>query len=65
LKRGLQTTLRVSATTYNKLHFLKQPYEQWDELLNRIASEYPEMQKKVAMLENILVDKSIAEKIRI
>jgi len=49
--------IKISSATYNKLHFLKLPYETHDEELYRILSEFPEMQKKVTMLENIIVDK--------
>ena len=55
--RKLITMIKISSATYNKLHFLKLPYETHDEELYRILSEFPEMQKKVTMLENIIVDK--------
>lgn len=63
VKRGINTTIRISSATYNKLHYLKEPYETHDETLHRILSEFPNMQKKVTMLENILVDKKIAKEI--
>jgi hypothetical protein len=36
---------------------LKEPYETHDEELNRILGEFPEMQKKVSMLEDIILEK--------
>ena len=65
VKRGINTTIRISSSTFNKLHHLKEPYETHDETLNRILSEFPNMQKKVTMLENILVDKKLAKEIGI
>lgn len=61
VKRGINTTIRISTATFNKLHYLKEPYETHDETLHRILSEFPNMQKQVKMLENILVDKKIAK----
>jgi len=57
LKKGIYTTIRISTDTYNKLHFLKQPFETHDEELKRILGEYPEMKKQVAMLENIIIER--------
>ena len=49
------TSIRISVDTYNKLHFLKQPFETHNDALDRILSDYKEMQKKVAMLEDLIV----------
>lgn len=56
-ERKLTTMIKVSAATFNKLHYLKFPYETHDETLFRVLGEFPEMQKKVTMLENMLIDK--------
>jgi hypothetical protein len=52
--------VKISIDTYNKMHFLRQPFESNDETLNRVLSEFPEMEKKCRMLENILVEKKHA-----
>lgn len=49
------TSIRISTDTYGKLHFLKQPFETHDDALNRILGEFKEMQKKVVMLEDLIV----------
>ena len=57
MKRGVHTTIRISTGTYNKLHYLKFPYETHDETLERILGEYPDMAQKVKLLEDSLIDK--------
>ena len=49
------TSIRISLDTYNKLHFLKQPFETHDDALGRILGDYKEMSKKVAILEDELI----------
>lgn len=48
--------VKVSSDTFNKMHYLKQPFETHDETLNRILADYPEMQKKISVLENIVLE---------
>ena len=49
--------VKISADTYEKLHYLSLPFETRDETLNRILTEYPNMEKKVKVMEDILVEK--------
>ena len=59
-KRKIATVFKVSLETHNALHYLKEPFETTDDALFRILSKYDEMQKKVKMLEEMLVEKQHA-----
>ena len=56
--RRIATMVKVSSDTFNKMHYLKQPFETHDETLNRILADYPEMQKKINVLEGIVLERN-------
>lgn len=56
-KQKTYTHINITADTYNKIHFLKQPFETHDECLNRVLTDYKVMATRNAMLEDMLIQK--------
>lgn len=54
-KTPIYTTVRLSTDTYNKLHYLSEPFETKDDAMNRILTDYPNMTEKIRRLEEMIV----------
>ena len=50
-ERKIATMVKISQDTYNKLHYLALPSETRDETLNRILTEFPDLDRKIKIYE--------------